>query len=94
VKTYEPHPIDTARVVLPASLDGLIEGLAASTHDHWAAKRMADGWTYGERRDDATKQHPDLVAYDELTESEKEYDRVTVTETLKAITALGYKISR
>ena len=94
MKTYEPDPIDTSRVSLPASLDGLIEQLAANTHDHWATKRMADGWTYGERRDDATKQHPDLVAYDELTESEKEYDRVTVTETLKAITALGYKITR
>ena len=35
-----------------------------------------------------------LVPYDELPESEKEYDRNTAIETLKLITKLGYKITR
>jgi len=32
------------------------------------------------------------VPYENLSESEKEYDRVMVNETLKAILALGYRI--
>jgi len=32
------------------------------------------------------------VPYDELPESEKEYDRVTAIGTLKAILKLGYRI--
>lgn len=47
---------------------------------------------YGPARNDELKQHPGLVPYDELSESEKEYDRVTAMEALKAIYALGYKI--
>ena len=35
-----------------------------------------------------------LVPYDELPESEKEYDRNTAIETLKLIIKLGYKITR
>jgi hypothetical protein len=53
---------------------------------------MKDGWTRGPRRDDARKQHPSLVPYDELPESEKEYDRKTASETLRLILQLGYTI--
>ena len=51
-----------------------------------------EGWTYGEERDDAKKHHPCLVPYEDLTETEKEYDRNTSQETLKLIMKLGFKI--
>jgi len=89
---YQPQPIDTKHVVLPESLGPLIEKLAEHNHDIWALQRMKDGWTYGEKRDDTLKHHPDLVHYDDLSEGEKQYDRNTVIETLKAIVALGYEI--
>lgn len=38
------------------------------------------------------KTNPTLVPYDELPESEKEYDRNTALETLKLIVKLGYEI--
>jgi ryanodine receptor 2 len=79
---------------LSSDLIELTERLAESTHDHWAAQRMADGWTYGPSRDDVNKKHPCLVPYLELSESEKDYDRTTAVETLKAIVALGYQIVR
>jgi hypothetical protein len=79
-------------VRLPAPLEALIERLAENNHDVWARQRLADGWTHGPARDDAGKRHPGLVPYGELPESEKEYDRRTVIETLKAIVALGYRI--
>lgn len=90
--TYNPQPLDTSGVVLPEALLGLLEQLAENTHDVWAAQRVKDGWTYGPKRDDANKKHPCLVPYADLPESEKEYDRKTAGETLKAVIALGYRI--
>jgi hypothetical protein len=55
---------------------------------------MAEGWQYGPVRDDQLKTHPGLVPYDELSESEKDYDRQTSMETLRLITSLGFEISR
>jgi hypothetical protein len=89
---YTPKPIDTSQVTLPDSIRELTEKLAESTHDNWALSRIREGWTYGPARNDELKQHPSLVPYGELSESEKEYDRVTAMETLKAIYALGYRI--
>jgi hypothetical protein len=89
---YKPNPIDTASVVLPPELQGLSDLLAANTHDLWAAQRLAEGWSYGERRDDQQKLHPCLVPYEQLPESEKEYDRTTALGALKAILVLGYTI--
>jgi len=91
-ETYKPNPIDTSNVELPASLEVLIEKLAANTHEVWAIGRINEGWTYGAARDDENKKHPCLVPYEDLPESEKEYDRNTATETLKAVLSIGYRI--
>ncbi len=90
--SYNPDPIDTSAVKLPEALNALTERLAENTHDIWARQRMGEGWTYGPQRDDRNKTHPDLVPYHDLPDSEKEYDRQTAMETLKAIMALGYTI--
>jgi ryanodine receptor 2 len=90
--TYNPQPLDTSAVMLPDELLSLLEKLAENTHDVWAAQRIKDGWTYGQKRDDANKKHPCLVPYTDLPESEREYDRKTAGETLKAVMALGYRI--
>ena len=89
---YVPKPISTEGFALPPELDALVEQLAENNHDHWARQRLEDGWTYGPRRDDVLKTHPDLVPYRDLPESEKEYDRTSVVETLKVILSLGYQI--
>ena len=91
---YTPKPIDTTDVVLDEEILELCEQLAKNTHEVWSAGRIADGWTYGKVRDDAKKQHPCLIEYEELPESEKEYDRRTAMETLKLIKKLGYKIEK
>jgi ryanodine receptor 2 len=89
---YQPRPIDTTNVQLPSELTALIERLAENTHDTWASLRLAEGWIYGPRRDDERKQHPGLVMYAELSEAEKDYDRATAVQALKAVVALGYRI--
>ncbi|HEX8137972.1 MAG TPA: TRAFs-binding domain-containing protein [Pyrinomonadaceae bacterium] len=90
--SYKPQPLDTERVTLPPEIIELTEQLARNAHENWARKRLADGWRYGPRRDDARKEHPGLVPYDELSEEEKQYDRTTALETLKAILLLGYRL--
>ena len=89
-----PHPIDTKEVVLPKELEALAENIAKNVHEVWSAGRMKDGLTYGEERNDAKRQHPCLVPYEELSEEEKEYDRNTSVETIKLILKLGFKITK
>ncbi len=91
---YTPNPIDTSGVELPAELLELTEKIAENVHENWSLARIADGWCYGPSRDDTKKTTPCLVPYDELTETEKEYDRITALQTLKLIVALGYKIDK
>jgi len=91
---YTPKPVDTSNISLPEELCALTERIAENVHDNWAVGRIAQGWTYGESRDDVKKTTPCLVPYDELSEEEKEYDRKTALETLKLIIALGYKIEK
>lgn len=89
---YIPLPINTKDVVLPQEMNALAEQIAKNVHEVWSAGRIADGWTYGSERNDAMRQHPCLVPYEELSEEEKEYDRRTSQETLKLIMKLGFKI--
>ena len=91
---YKPNPIDTSKVELPDDLLELTEKIAENVHENWSVGRIADGWTYGETRNDEKKTTPCLVPYSELSDSEKEYDRVTALQTLKLIVALGYRIEK
>ena len=89
---YKPQPIDTTGIELDTDILELSELIAKNTHEVWSAGRIRDGWSYGETRDDEKMTHPCLIPYEELSESEKEYDRNTSMETLKLIIRLGYKI--
>lgn len=93
-KEYIPNPAETSDVTLPDALLPLIEEMAKNVHEVWSLNRMNEGWTYGPERDDVKKTHPCLVPYEELPESEREYDRATSQETLKLILKLGFEISK
>ena len=94
MRMYKPNPIDTSKIELPEDLLELTEKIVENVHENWSVGRIADGWTYGETRNDEMKTTPCLVPYSELTDSEKEYDRVTALQTLKLIVALGYRIEK
>jgi len=91
---YTPQPIDTSNIQLPEELTLLLEAMAKNVHEIWAQERIIQGWTYGEKRDDTKKHHPCLIAYEDLPEEEKTYDRNTSVETLKLILKLGFKITK
>ncbi len=88
----DPKPIDTSGIHLDQQFLELRENLAKHAHAAWARQRSKDGWRLGPHRDDARKEHPSLIPYEELSESEKLYHRNAALETLKAILALGYRI--
>jgi class 3 adenylate cyclase len=89
---YTPAPIATNSIELPDSILAMTEKIAEHAHEVWARQRIADGWSYGETRNDSRKEHPCLIPYDELSNTEKQYDRNAALETLKVIAALGYRI--
>lgn len=93
-KDYQPAPIDTSHVQVPGELMELSEYLAKNIHEIWASQRISQGWTWGEKLDSDKKRHPDLLPYEELAETEKDYDRNTSMETIKIILSLGYKITK
>ena len=94
IQEYIPNPADVGDIYLDDELSELSEILAENVHETWSARRMAQGWRYGERRDDAARLHPCLVPYSELPEKEKEYDRSTAMDTLRLVIKLGFTISR
>ena len=89
---FNPQPIDVSNIRLDDDLLDLTDTIAQDVHDIWALKRIKEGWSYGSVRDDSKKQHPDLVSYADLPESEKDYDREMATHAIKVIKRLGYRI--
>lgn len=91
---YIPKPEKLDNIQLSEELNNLVEAMAKNVHEVWAQSRMEQGWTYGQERNDQLKQHPCLVAYEELPEVEKAYDRDTAVGTLKLILKLGFNITK
>lgn len=89
---WRPAPDKNEERALPGFLDPLVEQLAEKVHDKWAERRIAEGWTFGPRRDDESKTTPNLVPYDQLTEVEKAYDRATAMATIRNLYAAGYRV--
>ena len=92
--TYIPKPVDTSHINLDKDLEDLVEYLAKNTHENWSAWRLKQGWQYGPERDDTKKEHPCLVPYERLPESEKEHDRQVVKELFKTSLLLGFRIKK
>lgn len=91
---YEPHPIDLSDVEISDDLIELREAIAENAHEVWAYNRKKEGWTYGPKRDDSKKQHPNLLPYNLLTESEKKYDRLMAINTIKLVKKLGWELKK
>lgn len=93
-RKYIPQPADTSDIQLSPELIELSEIIARDVHDTWALGRMREGWIYGPILDNQLKTHPCLVPYEELPETEKDYDRNTATATLQFVIAAGFEIKK
>lgn len=54
------------------------EALAQMQHDSWRIDRELDGWHYAPACDNRCLLHPDLVPYEQLRESTKDYARAQI----------------
>ncbi len=92
LQRYKPRPLNLDNVPIEDELMELREAIAENAHEVWAAARMEEGWTYGPERNDQLKQNPDIVPYNILPESEREYDRIMAVNTIKLIKKLGWEL--
>ena len=69
-----------------------LERLAEAAHKVWMDGKLRNHWKYGPVTDKGKKIHSCLVAYDQLSEADKESDRDMVRGIPKILAAAGYKI--
>ena len=91
---YEPHPLNLDDVEIEPELLELREAIAENAHEVWAKTRKDEGWSYGPVRDDIQKKNPDMLPYNLLPESEKEYDRLMAMNTIKLVKKLGWELKK
>lgn len=71
-----------------SACEGVEKALAGATprelHDSWCALKIADGWHWGDTKDEAAKTHPCLVDYSELPQEQRAKDFLfsTIAHTL------------
>ncbi|KAI5611303.1 ryanodine receptor 3 isoform X3 [Silurus asotus] len=87
--SFIPIPVNTSQIVLPPHLENVRDKLAENIHELWGMNKIELGWTYGKVRDDNKRQHPCLVDFSKLPETEKNYNLQMSTETLKTLLSLG-----
>ncbi|CAL8106014.1 unnamed protein product [Calicophoron daubneyi] len=89
---FVPQPIDTTQVQLPPALNLLLERFAQHCHDSWALDLIEQGYTYGPVVDEVKRTHPNLSGFFNLPHGEQMRYIQPVTDTLKAMVALGWSV--
>jgi hypothetical protein len=71
-----------------------VEHMAELEHGRWNVERLRDGWRYGAPRDDAKKLHNCLVAWKDLPDDIRQYDRNGVRAFPEILAGAGFEIFR
>lgn len=71
-----------------------IELLSKIEHRRWMADKYLCGYVFGPERDDARLLHPDLKPWEELSEPDREKDRLNIRQMPKLLAMLGQSISQ
>jgi len=70
---------DAPELVFPPDVKTL-ELLAQLEHRRWMADKHLAGYSYGDKRDEEAKLHPDLKPWEELPDADKEKDRDNIRQ--------------
>ena len=88
------------RPILPGAADTIselygpvLEQLSLLEHQRWMLDKQANGWSLG-KLDVQLRKHPDMLPYEELDESVKDYVRVSVRNIPSYLKAIGYELYR
>ncbi|HCB04302.1 MAG TPA: hypothetical protein DEQ43_08675 [Nocardioides bacterium] len=74
----------------PSPSDEQLDAMAQLEHQSWLTFHRRNGWRLGPRDRDA-KRHPDLLPWDQLSESSRAKTRRGVEEILALLATLGYR---
>uniref|UniRef100_A0A5K3EZT7 EF-hand domain-containing protein n=2 Tax=Mesocestoides corti TaxID=53468 RepID=A0A5K3EZT7_MESCO len=91
-ESFRPAPLATASIKLPGALSILVDQFAKHCHDSWAHELIEQGYVYGPTLDEARRTHPNIRPYHSLTQRDLIRYIQPVTETLRAMLALGWTI--
>lgn len=92
--TVEGSTLPPDKIPLPEFTAEEVERMAELEHGRWNAERLSNGWRYAKERDDARKLHPCLVAWKDLPEEIKGYDRNAVRAWPKILAQAGLVVRR
>ena len=90
----EIEPLTDWAAALPEFSETEIEELARVEHSRWWKEREAAGWRLAAAKDEASKESPHLVPYDDLPEDIKEYDRAAVRGIPDFLGGIGFGFVR
>jgi hypothetical protein len=71
-----------------------IERLAEMEHGRWNAERLTAGWSHGDAKDEAARTHPNLVAWADLPDELRDFDRAAVRAIPDQLAAIGFELRR
>ena len=74
--------------------DENLEILAQLEHRRWLADKYLAGYSYGKVRDEDHMLHPDLIPWEELSETDKDKDRSNIRQIPELMAMQGLKIVR
>jgi hypothetical protein len=59
----------------------------SASHESWFAQKLADGWTWGSKKDPEKKEHPCMVPFEDLPADQrvKDYLFKAVVESLRGL---------
>src|SRR5690242_13092799 len=87
---HDPASLDATQLQLTGDILRLTESLAENQHERWMRQRTAQGWKFGPRLDEEQKEHPNLVPFEKLTETEKHAARNAALASMQAFLASDF----
>lgn len=78
---------------VPFSPEEMLQ-LAQRDHDRWRAERAAEGWRYGEARDEAGRITPQLVPWDQLRPEWRDYNLSRIAALPELFARAGLELVR
>lgn len=71
-----------------------LEAMAEMEHERWMCLKLEAGWNYAPQTDKAKKLHAALLPWEDLSEQDKEKDRLMVRRIPQILAHAGYTIVR
>jgi len=74
--------------------EGELLRMARREHEHWRQAKQAQGWRFGNVRDDDRRIHPDLVDWDQLPQREKDKNLYFVRHLPQLLAQIGFQLDK